>query len=175
MLIFYFWSEKLQTLLKLKIYHFQASNGWIESFLSRNNIQFKSLSGKSSAVNVEASEDWKRKLGNILQDYTQENWFSADETGLFYRQIPRKSLVLKGDSCKGGKLAKERLSILFCCSSTREKLVLLVTEHSEKPRAFCRALLMIRFKLIDIVETLVSAFNLKLKILKFQFLISYSF
>jgi hypothetical protein len=28
--------------------------------------------------------------------------------------MPRKILVQKGEKCKGGKLSKERLSVLFC-------------------------------------------------------------
>jgi hypothetical protein len=49
-----------------------------------------------------------------VSEYPPENQFNVDERGLFYRQMPRKSLVQKGEKCKGGKLSKERLSVLFC-------------------------------------------------------------
>jgi hypothetical protein len=49
----------------------------------------------------------------LLSEYQPENQFNADETGLFYRQMPRKRLVQKGEKCKDGKLSKERLSVFF--------------------------------------------------------------
>ena len=44
-------------------------------------------------------------------------------------------MVFKGESCKGGKFAKERLSIM-CCSATWEKLKPLITANAARPRAF---------------------------------------
>jgi hypothetical protein len=61
-----------------------------------------------------------------LSEYPPEDKFNADKAGLFYRQMPRKSLIQKGEKCKGGKISKERLSVLFCCSATGEKLKPLV-------------------------------------------------
>ncbi|XP_033231713.1 tigger transposable element-derived protein 6-like [Belonocnema kinseyi] len=90
---------------KLGIEKFQASNGWLESFQRRHNINFPILCGESAAA-----------------DLAPENQFNADEFELLYRQMSRKSLVVKGEKCAGGKLAKERLTVLACCSSTGEKL-----------------------------------------------------
>jgi hypothetical protein len=47
--------------------------------------------------------------------------------------MPRKSLVQKGEKCKVGKLSKERLSVLFCCSATGEKLRPLVIDNAALP------------------------------------------
>jgi hypothetical protein len=60
-------------------------------------------------VDLEASEDWTSKLSQTVNKYPPENPFNADETGFSYRQILKKSLVLKGEKYKGGKLSKERL------------------------------------------------------------------
>jgi hypothetical protein len=65
-----------------------------------------------------AVEDWKSKLRQVINEYPPSNQFNADEAGLFYRQMPRKSLIQKGEKCKGRKLSKERLSVLFCCSAS---------------------------------------------------------
>jgi hypothetical protein len=64
-------------------------------------------------VDFEAAEDWKSKLNLVISEYPPKNQFNADETGLFYTQMPRKSLVQKGEKCKDGKLCKEGLSVLF--------------------------------------------------------------
>jgi hypothetical protein len=56
------------------------------------------LSGESAAVG-----DWKSKLHQVMNEYPPSNKFNADDTGLFYQQIPRKILIQKGEICKGGK------------------------------------------------------------------------
>jgi hypothetical protein len=121
---------------RLHIENFQASNGWLESFTTRHDINFRFLSGESGAVDMPAVEDWKSKLHLVIKECRQLNQFNADEAGLFYRQMPRKSLIQKGEKCKGGKVAKERLSVLFCCSATGEKLKPLVTGNAALPHAF---------------------------------------
>jgi hypothetical protein len=90
-------SKAKETALRLHAEHFQASNGWLESFRACHNINFRSLSGESAGVDLEAAEDWKSKLKQVVSEYPPQNQFNADETGLFYRQIPRKSLVQKGE------------------------------------------------------------------------------
>jgi hypothetical protein len=73
---------------------------------------FKSVSQRTIAVQFGVT---KSTVGNINKnrDAILKSWeetcFNADETGLFYRQMPRKSLIQKGEKCKGGKLSKERL------------------------------------------------------------------
>jgi hypothetical protein len=50
--------------------------------------------------------------------------------------MPRKSLIQKGEKCKGGQLSKERLSVLFCCNATGEKLIALAIGNAARPCAF---------------------------------------
>lgn len=120
----------------LQIEKFTASNGWLEAFRRRNNINFRVLCGESANVDKEAADDWKRHLPAVVEGYAAEDQFNADETAVFYRQLPRKSMVFKGESCKGGKFAKERLSIMLCCSATGEKLKPLIIGNAARPRAF---------------------------------------
>lgn len=75
-------------------------------------------------VIIKLSQLGKGKLPKTFKNYLPKNKFNADETGLFYRQLPTRSLLAKSAVCKGGKLAKEKLGVLFCCSSTGEKLML---------------------------------------------------
>ena len=123
---------------ELGISEFNASNGWLESFRSRNNINFRSLCGESASADCNAAEDCKAKLTEFVKDYPPENQFNADETGLFFRQLPTKSLVSKNEKCFGGKMPKERITVLLCCSVTGEKLKPLVIGNAAKPRAFSR-------------------------------------
>ena len=91
----------------LQIENFSASNGWLEAFRRRNNINFRALCGESANVDKGAAHDWKRHLTAVVEGYAIEDQFNADETAVLYRQLPRKSMVFKGESCKSGKFAKE--------------------------------------------------------------------
>jgi hypothetical protein len=42
---------------RLQIENFQTSNGWLESFRARHNINFRSLLGEMAGVDLDASED----------------------------------------------------------------------------------------------------------------------
>jgi hypothetical protein len=75
--------------------------------------KFLIASSESAAVYMEAAEEWKSKVQNVLSELLPENQLNTDETGVFYRRIPRKRLVQKGDKCKGGKLCTERYSVPF--------------------------------------------------------------
>lgn len=39
----------------------------------------------------------------IIKDKDPKNIFNVDETGLFYKCIPNKTLVLKEETCSGSK------------------------------------------------------------------------
>ena len=78
----------------------------------------------------------EKALPAVVEGYAVEDQFNADETAMFYQQLPRKSMIFKGEPCKGGKFAKERLIIMFYCSATREKLKPLIIGNAARPRAF---------------------------------------
>lgn len=76
-------------------------------------------------------------MPNILKEYSSNDIFNADEFGLFFKLMPDKSLVFKREKCHGGKLSKERLSVLACTNATgSQKLRLLVIGKSKAPRCF---------------------------------------
>jgi len=86
---------------------FKASNGWLESFRKRHQIDFNELCGESSDVNSETIEEWVATLPSTIRGYGPENIANGDETGLFFRALPNKSLCLKGEKCSGGKLQRK--------------------------------------------------------------------
>ena len=67
----------------LGVDQFKASNGWLQSFLKRHNIVFRTLSGESGDVNVTIVSEWKSKLPNLIKDYHPRDIYNMDETGLF--------------------------------------------------------------------------------------------
>ncbi|CAF3287422.1 unnamed protein product [Rotaria socialis] len=104
-----------------KMDSFKASNGWLEKFRIRHNISFRVISGESLSVDVTIVDDWVQRIPKIIDDYDPKDIFNCDETGLFFKFMPDKSLTLNREQFKGDKKSKERYTILFCVNSTGEE------------------------------------------------------
>ena len=75
-----------------------SSKGWLKSFKNRNGIAGAVLRGGAADVLKEVVEDWMKRLPKICAGYEVKDLdiFNAD-----YRTLPNRSLVVKGDTCKG--------------------------------------------------------------------------
>ncbi|XP_050298576.1 tigger transposable element-derived protein 6-like [Anthonomus grandis grandis] len=117
--------------------NFSASDadGWLQKWRKRHSVSFKCISGKAAAVNQVDVSQYLEKLPSMLLGYKPEDVYNADESGLFFRALPDKTLCLKGETCVGGKLSKDRLTILFCANMAGEKCDLIVIGKAAHPRA----------------------------------------
>ena len=95
---------------------FKASNGWLSSFLKRNNIAFKSYSGERADVSTVVVADWKQRVPEIIKEYAARDVYNMDETGLFYRDTTKSTYFVKGEDCAGGKRSKERITLALCAN-----------------------------------------------------------
>jgi hypothetical protein len=56
---------------------------------------------------------------------------------VFYRQLPKRSFIENGETCKGGgKKSKERMTVLLRCNARGAKLKPLIIRNAARPRAF---------------------------------------
>lgn len=115
---------------------FKASNGWLESFKIRHNLTFSAISGESKDVDVDIVNTFREKLPELIEGYDPKDIANCDETALFFRAIPRKTLHRKGDKCFGGKHSKERITVLLCCFADGSFEKPMVIGKTEKPRCF---------------------------------------
>lgn len=117
---------------------FKASPGWLSRFKERYSIVGKVLSGEASCVNMAVVGDWlSENVLDILGKYTPSDVYNADESGLFYQMLPKKTLALKGQTCHGGKHSKQRLTLLLCVNMDgSDKRDPLVIGKSARPRCF---------------------------------------
>lgn len=116
---------------------FKASEGWLNSFRQRHNIVYKTVNGEGNAAPMEDVNTWKEGLPALLSEYEEKDVFNLDETALFFKMMPNKTLAVKTDSCFGGKASKERLTILLGANMDgSEKLPLLAIGKSANPRSF---------------------------------------
>ncbi|XP_017050529.2 tigger transposable element-derived protein 4-like [Drosophila ficusphila] len=123
---------------QLKIENFNCSASWISRFKVRHNIVAGKVSGESLSVQKSNVSEWLTKIWPILRkDFNDDEIFNADETGLFFKLTPDKTLKFKGEKCTGGKLSKERITVLVAANmSGNFKKPLLVIGKSKRPRCF---------------------------------------
>ena len=118
---------------------FKCSTGWLDRFKERHGISFKRVCREENAVDTGSTqmEEWHRTLSIILKEYTPDNVYNADETGLFFRCLPDKTLEFKNKDCHGGKQSKERVTAMVCANmSGTDKRPMLIIGKSAKPRCF---------------------------------------
>lgn len=123
---------------ELGIADFKASEGWLNKWKLRHNINYGQISGEARDVNRNITDGWLEKVWPELKTrYSAEDIFNADETGLFYKMTPNRTLKFKSEKCIGGKLAKERITVLVAANMTGSvKRKLLVIGKSKNPRCF---------------------------------------
>ncbi|GBM47041.1 Tigger transposable element-derived protein 6 [Araneus ventricosus] len=93
-------------------------SGWLRKFKLRHGVTGKTLSGESGDVDCETVDDWiQNQLPDLIKEYEQKDIFNADETCLFYNLLRFKTLVIKSDTCHGGKKSKVRLTVLLCANA----------------------------------------------------------
>jgi hypothetical protein len=90
--------------------------------------------GEAASCDLNAVAKERERLQDILKDYLPEDRFNADETGCNWKSSPDRGLATKQMS--GKKANKQRISILFACSETGEKLPPLFIGHAKRPRCF---------------------------------------
>jgi hypothetical protein len=121
---------------------FQASLGWLDKFKNRFGIRQLTVSGEKLSSDITAIEPFKNKFLQKIGELglTPDQVYNADESGLFWRVLPNKTLVHKNeDSAPGRKISKERITFMPCANSTgTHKLKLLVIGKARKPRAFTK-------------------------------------
>lgn len=121
---------------KMGMTDFKASNGWLSSFKKRHNIKQFAVSGEAADVADETVDSWKERVKTIMEGYEARDTWNLDETGCFYRALPEKTLAEKKSCCKGGKKAKQRLTIAFIANAAGEKELPIVIGKAAKPRCF---------------------------------------
>ena len=120
---------------RLQCDDFMASSGWLSRFKTRHGISLKILHGEAASVNTSTVSAARIELQAIVAQYAPEDVYNVDETGLFYRMPPSKSLA-QGPR-QGTKQYKDRITVALCTNSDgSDRLKPLVIGKSAQPRCF---------------------------------------
>ena len=99
---------------------FVASSGWLTNFISRHGIRGISLQRESMSTDTSQIDLFKDELFEKMTtgSYSLDQVFNADETGLWWKLMPSKSLVHCGEKqAKNIKKPKDRVTLLGCCNA----------------------------------------------------------
>ena len=76
---------------------FKCINRWLTQFMTRKGIGFCNIKGDAKAVKPKAMDAWMNTLlPKLLEEYSSDDTYNADMTGLFYKLQPNKSMVFQG-------------------------------------------------------------------------------
>ena len=118
---------------------FMASQGWWEKFSKRNGLGSVKLLGEAASADTEAAERYPPKLKQIIEEegYTEDQIFNADETGLFWKLAPTRTIKKKSPQTAGLKLQKARSTILLGGNASGDhKLKPFFIHTSQNPLCF---------------------------------------
>ena len=121
----------------MRIPDFIASEGWLDNFKKRNGITFKTVQGEAGAVDLQPLFVWQQQvLQPLLRQFSTDDVFNLDETELFWRLLPNKTMSFRGERCTGEKKSKHRITLLAGENrSDTKKFPLLAIGKSNRPRA----------------------------------------
>lgn len=122
---------------KDKLKGFGASEKWARNFIARNNL---------GGTTTEAVEQGMEVIREECKKYETQNVFNVHETCLFYRLMPKRSYLSKGERRKTargteGMTAKDRVTAYVCTNATgTAKVPMSIVGKSKMPRCFRRKL-----------------------------------
>ena len=115
---------------------FTYSNDWLRLFKAHNSIKQQMTVGESGSSNEASVLITRNTVPKLVEIFGLSNMFNADETGLFWRRLPHRTLA--SIKRKGKKLSKDRFTILVTVCADGTKMVLLLVGIAKRPRSFPR-------------------------------------
>lgn len=121
---------------------FNASSGWLTRFKQRYGIRQITVQGEKLSSDKSASENFVLDFQNFVREenLSAEQIYNADETGLYWKCLPQKTLAYETEkNAPGHKKQKQRITVLCCANASGSHFLDLgVIGTARKPRAFSK-------------------------------------
>ncbi|GFT40797.1 tigger transposable element-derived protein 1 [Trichonephila clavipes] len=117
---------------------FSASKGWLAGFLKINALYNIKITGESATADEGAAKIFPEELAKNIEDgdYSADQVFNADETGLYWKKLPNRTYIAKDEKTTSGhKASKDRVTLLLCSNASDRMLKPLLINKPLRPRA----------------------------------------
>ena len=122
---------KLHTIARQTVFTHAFCHVYVENLLKRPVlITMLSVKFEIKICLLRQSQVKLQKIQNELKDIR-----NSTEFGLFYQGLPKKTLHMQGEKCRGSKHSKVRLTGMAATSAAGEKFPIFAVGKSAKPRA----------------------------------------
>jgi hypothetical protein len=112
---------------------FKGSNGWVDNFKKRHNLRQYNIHSEAASAPLDDLDTMRNEIRSILKNYDPNDIFNCDETGLFWKMKP--SRTISNGQVSGTKQSKDHVTILLTCNATgNEKLAPLFIHKYENPQ-----------------------------------------
>lgn len=78
-----------------KIDYFKFTSGWLWKFKKRHQLKLKNIVGEemtAKRIDTEVIANFQTLIKEKIEKHGAENVYNGDETGIFYKQMPTKTL-----------------------------------------------------------------------------------
>ncbi|XP_062538718.1 jerky protein homolog-like [Armigeres subalbatus] len=117
---------------------FAATNGWYDRFRKRYGLRMLTVSGEKASGDIEAFTSFKSNFLQVILEngYEKHEIYNADESGLFFKLLPSRTLTLHDeDIAEGRKVIKSRVTFMPCSNiDGSNKLPLMLLGTAQNPR-----------------------------------------
>ncbi|GFV88296.1 tigger transposable element-derived protein 1 [Trichonephila clavipes] len=118
---------------------FSASKGWLTGFLKRNALYNIKITGESATADEGEAKIFPEELAKIIVDgdYSADQVFNADETGLYWKKLPNSTYIAKNEkTASRHKASKDGVTLLLCSNASGDQMLKpLLINKSRRPRA----------------------------------------
>jgi hypothetical protein len=116
-------AKSIASTLSISDSNFKASWQCLSRFRTRRGLHKMLLHGEGIEVDKNDPEllSALEELYSIIAQYDPENVYNMDETGLFFRLLPRYSILMPNEdisSTRGKKKAKDPVSLIVCANAS---------------------------------------------------------
>ena len=132
-------ARRLATQMNICDDDFKATWGWFRKFRHRQCLNTISLYGEGGAVNRNDPELLAslERLYAIVNEYDASCVYNMDETGLFFRLVPRYTVILPSEdptTIRGKKKLLDRVTLVVCCNANgTEKVPITMIGKAKEP------------------------------------------
>ncbi|GFW00056.1 jerky protein homolog-like [Trichonephila clavipes] len=99
---------------------FSASIGWLDRWKKRHGVRQLTITGEKLSSDFDAAKEYVTTFANLIAEgnYSPQQIYDANETGLNLRALPKKSLASQEEkSAPGYKMSKDRVTLMACSNA----------------------------------------------------------